>query len=242
VDFIELAAWVAGAGGAIGAAAAFPLSARAFGNARLVASMPPTPIERLDPGLHEIKGALVAEGSHLAPISDRPCAYVRLLLEQRRRNRWETVLDLRLVDPAVLEEGGARCAIDLSQADVVVAAPQRIRTGLFPVPGDELDALLKKLEGTTLEAEPAGPFLRWREEVLLPGDTLYAVGTARRAEDGAWSLQSEDGPFVVSDRDEAEVVRHQRQAGRRWAAIGLASIVALAWALTRLGPALLAGL
>lgn len=242
MDFIELAAWVAGAGGAVGAAAAFPLSARAFGNARLVASMPPTPIERLDPGLHEIKGVLVAEGSHVAPISDRPCAYVRLLLEQRRRNRWETVLDLRRADAAALEESGARCAIDLSQADVVVAAPQRIRTGLFPVPGDELEALLGRLDGVALEAQPAGPFLRWREEVLLPGDTLYAVGTARRAEDGEWSLQSEDGPFVVSDRDEADVVRHQRQAGRRWAAIGLGSVVALAWALTRLGPALLSGL
>ncbi len=241
MEFVELAAWVAGAGGAVGAAVGFPLSARAFGNARLVASMPPTPIDRLDPGLHEVKGMLRAEADRHAPIGDRPCAYLRLLLEQRRRNRWETVLDLRLAGPALLEEDGASCAVDLSEADVVVAAPARVRTGLFSVPGEELDALLQKLEGVELAAQPSGPFLRWREEVLLPGDTLYVVGTARRDGDGVWSLAAEDGPFVVSDRDEAEVVRHQRQAGRRWAAVGLGSVIALGWAASTLGSALFSG-
>lgn len=204
------------------------MAARAFGNARLIASMPPTPIGKLDAGLHEVRGTLSGEGELVSPISQRPCLYFRLLLEQRRRNRWETVLDLRETRPAELADQTGRLALDLLGADVVIASPPRVRTGVYAVPGAELDALMARLGDVQLETPPAGPFLRWREELLTASDAVYVVGTARAGDDG-WRLAAEEGPFVVSDRDEAEVIRHQRRTGRRWAAIGLACVIAGAW-------------
>ncbi len=239
MELLEILAWLAGAGGAVGLATAIPMSMRAFGNARLVASMPPTPIARLDPGLHEVKGVVRGGEARSAPVSRRACVYLRLLLEQRRRGAWETVLDLRQAPVIRLDEEGSACEVDLSAAEVVIAAPSRVRTGLFTVPGEELDQLLAQLDGVELQAQPAGPFLRWREEVLVEGDEVFAVGTARRDDDGAWRLTAEDGPFVVSDRDEAEVIRHQRQTGRRWAGVAAACLVACAWGLSVVGPALL---
>lgn len=235
--FTTLAA-IVGTGGAIGTVASVVLAVRAFGNARLIASIPPTPLRRLDAGLHEVRGALSGEGELVSPVSERPCLYVRLLLEQRRRNRWETVLDRREVRPATLDDETGSVRLDLMQAEVVVASPQRVRTGVYAVPGAELDALLGRLGDVELETEPAGPFLRWREEVLAPGDTVYVVGTARPGDD-LWTLSAEDGPFVVSDRDEAEVIRHQQRTGRRWAAIGVGSLVAAAWGAWQWAPSVL---
>jgi hypothetical protein len=220
----------------VGVLAASALAARAFGNARLIASMPPTPIERLDPGLHEIKGNLSGEGTVFAPVSERPCLWFRLVLEQRRRNRWENVVDLKESARCVLGDGTGTAAVDLMEAEVVVVAAPRVRTGIYSVPSKELDELLQRIGGA--ETPPAGPFVRYREEVLLDGDVLYAVGTARSG-DAGWTLVGEDGPYVVSDRDEAEVVRHQRRAGRRWAAVGMASLLALGWGLIQIGPSLL---
>lgn len=237
----ETLAAIAGAAGAVGTLTAAAMAARAFGNARLIASMPPTPVAKLDPGLHEVRGTLAGDGELVSPLSQRPCLYFRLLLEQRRRNRWETVVDLREARPSALVDASGRVGVDLTAAEVVVAAAQRVRTGVFAVPSAELDELLERLGPVERTNEPAGPFLRWREEVLGAGDVVYAVGTAKRDEDG-WTLGAEEGPYVISDRDEAEVIRHQRRAGRRWAAIGLGCAVVAGWGVVQWAPGVVAGL
>lgn len=203
------------------------LAARAFGNARLLADAAPTPVAELDEGLHEVSGRLQAKGQLEAPLTNRSAAFYRLLLEQRRRNRWETVLDQRASLPVTLADDTGAVAIRLDDADVVVASPDRVRTGIFTVPSAELDALLARVAPPS--RPPAGPFLRWREEILLAGDKVFAVGLANKGEAG-WTLGARDGaPLLLSDRDGAEVVRHQRRAGQRWAAIGLVGLATAAW-------------
>ncbi|MDP2307049.1 MAG: GIDE domain-containing protein [Pseudomonadota bacterium] len=203
------------------------LAVRAFGNARLLADAAPTPVAELDDGLHEVSGRLQADGELQAPQTGRAAAFYRLVLEQRRRNRWETVLDQRASLPGAIGDDTGAVALRLDDADVVVASPDRVRTGVFAVPSAELDALLARVAPPSIP--PAGPFLRWREEILLAGDRVFAVGTARNIE-GEWALHPVDGaPLLVSDRGEADVVRHQRRAGQRWAAIGLVGIGVALW-------------
>jgi len=207
------------------------LGARAFSNARLLADAAPTAVNELDEGLHEVAGKLVADGELLAPLTGRPAAFYRLLLEQRRRNRWETVLDQRDGVPSAVEDDTGRVAVLLADAEVVVSTADRIRTGIYTVPSVELDALLARVSAPVVP--PAGPFLRWREEILLPGDRVFAVGNARPEGDAegppAWALRAqESGPVLVSDREETEVIRHQRRTGQRWAAFALLGVVAAA--------------
>lgn len=214
-----------GVGGTVAFACAV-LAARSFGNARLLAEAAPTPAAELEEGLHEVAGRLAAEGELTAPLTGRPCAWYRLLLEQRRRNRWETVLDQKESLATRLGDESGEVGLQLSDADVVVSSPDRVRTGIFAVPSAELTALLAKVAAPTVP--PAGPFLRWREEILAPGDRVFAVGLAQK--DGErWALAgSEEAEVLVSDREEAEVVRHQRRAGQRWAALAALGVLAAA--------------
>lgn len=234
----EIVAWTLSGGGAVGVGASIPLAVRAFNQARMVAALPPTPIAELDPGLHEVSGVLRVASSHTAPMSDRPVVWSRLTLEQQRGNRWETLLDSTSGDVGRIEEGSASVALDLRAADVVVSGQVHLRTGTLQAPGAELDALVARIPGAALSAEPAGPFVRWREEVLLDGDPIHVVATARKAEDGSWELVGEGGPFVVSDRDGSEVVRYLRRTGRRWVLTALASVGVLAWGLWMAAPGL----
>lgn len=224
-----LAATLTGVG-ALGVVTCGWLGVRAFSLARLVASVPPTPLDALDPGLHEVTGTLRAAHDVVAPMSGRACAWARLLLEQRRGGRWQTLLDhVQGGAGASLESSGTRAAVDLRTAEVVVSSTQRARAGVLPVPSEDLSALLERLGEVRLEAPPAGPFLRWREEMLLDGDTVYVVGSARREEEsGAWNLVADGGPLVVTDRDEGEVIRYQRRIGRQWTLGGLGSLAVLA--------------
>lgn len=214
------------------------LAARAFGNARLLAEAAPTPVAELDEGLHEVAGRLQAEGESelVAPLTGRPAVFYRLLLEQRRRNRWETVLDQRAALPASIVDDTGAVTLRLDDADVVVASPDRVRTGIFAVPSPELDTLLARVAPPSTPL--AGPFLRWREEILLAGDRVFAVGTAQGGDTG-WALGTGEGALLlVSDRDEAEVIRHQRRAGQRWAAIATVALGAVLWGAWGLLPLL----
>lgn len=226
VELIAAGVGVVGAGLA-GVGAVF--ATRAFRTARLILTTPATPVAQLDAGLHEVKGSLGADATLESPLSRRACGYWHLVVEQRVKNRWEALVDRRDSARLWLDDGSGRAALPLDGAQVVVSAPARVSSGIFGVPSAELDDLLQRLgmEAVT----PQGPFLRYREETLVGGDRLYAVAGASRTADG-WSLVAHEGVFVVSDRDEAEVVRHQNRSGQRWlaaAAAGVAALGAAAW-------------
>lgn len=223
---IFIPATIAGVGVSV-TVACVALAVRAFGNARLLAEATATPVADLDAGLHEVAGRIRADGEVTAPLTGRTGAFYRLLLEQRRRNRWETVLDERRSRAHGIGDDTGTVALDLAAADVVVVSPDRVRTGVFAVPSAELDELLARVGPPTLPL--AGPFLRWREEILHADDRVFAVGTANGTDTG-WTLAAaEASPLLVSDRDGGEVVRHQRRAGQRWAAIGLVGLAVAAW-------------
>ena len=163
---------------ALGAATGIALATRAFGNVRLLASMPPTPTAALEPGLHEVTGTLQGVNGLEAPLTGRACTFYRLLLEQRRRNRWETVLDEREALPGLLADASGSVRLDLAVADVVVASAERVRTGVIAVPSPELTALLARVAPPA--SPPVGPFLRWREETLSAGDRVCAVSSRKK--------------------------------------------------------------
>jgi hypothetical protein len=239
----EIVAWALAGGGAVGVGAAIPLAVRAFGQARLVGSMPPTPLPELDAGLHEVSGTLHGDVPRVAPATERPCVWVRVLVEQQQGNRWETLLDVRQGGPARIEQGGTAARLDLAAADVAVFSGTRVKSGSLRAPSAELDAMVARIPGASLSATPEGPFVRWREEILADGDTAYVVGTARKGEDGTtWELVREERELLgVFDHDSTEVVRYLQRNGRRWILTSVVSLAVLAWGLWMVAPDLLGG-
>jgi hypothetical protein len=211
---------------------------RAFRAARIIAANPPRAIGELRAGPTEVKGVLHGEAQVQAVLSQRNCLYSRLLIEQYRRNRWEPVLERREVTGVWLDDGSGRVWVNPREAQVIVSSPRRVQVGIFEVPSPELTQLLERLNE---QPEILGPFVRWREEVLEDGDVLHAVGAARRgatgeaqegeAQEGAWAIHGTGSFHVLSDRDDAEVIRMwQRNGQQRAAAAVLGGLLAL-WGL-----------
>lgn len=214
--------------GTVALAGAAWAASRAWRTARLISSTPPTAISALTPGLHEVRGAIRGEGALSSPLSDRPCVYWRFVLEQRRASTWELVVDRREAVPVVLDDGGGRVEIQPLRADVVLARPEHASGGILGVPSAELTRVLERLGEQPANLQ--GPFIRYREELLSDGDRLHVVGTV--VQDGElWRLGAGD-VHVLSDREEAEVVRHEERLALRWAGVAVVGLGLMVWALT----------
>lgn len=222
----DFASVVAAVGGGVGSLVAVVQAARGFWTVRLLGGSGATPLTELQPGLQEVRGTSLADGVVTAPLSGRPCMYWRLQVEQQRRTRWETVLDRHEAVPFWVDDGTGRARVDPGEAEVVVSAAARVRTGVFAHPSGEWSELVERMGPA--DAPPVHPFLRWREEYLEAGDVLTVVGRARESE-GGWAIESDGETFVVSDRDENEVLRHHRRVGRRWAVLAVFALLVLGW-------------
>ena len=218
---LEWLALLLGSGAVVGC---FVQAGRAFWTTRMVGASGPTPMIELSEGLHEIRGTSLAEGGVTAPLSGRACMYSRVVVEQLVRTRWQTVIERREAVPVWVDDGTGRVWVDPSAAEVVISGASRVRTGIYTHPSGEWSEVATRLG--ELAATPSQPFLRWREECLDAGDVVTVVGTARREAGGGWAMAAAAGSaFVVSDRDDGEVVRHHRRLGRRWALGGVAALI-----------------
>ncbi|MBM4364590.1 MAG: hypothetical protein FJ102_00130 [Deltaproteobacteria bacterium] len=219
-------AWAALGLGTLALVLGLVFGVRTFRLARVLSATPPTPIPALEPGLHEVLGVVHGEGAVESPLSRQTCVYWRMIIEQRRRNRWETLVDKREAVPCWLDDGGGRVAISPIDADVIVTLGARGTGGIFGYPSAQLSEVLERLR----EAPEglAGPYLRYREEVVNPGDRLHAVGTVVNTGDG-WEMRKENDVYVISDRDEADMVRNQERLALRWAGLAVAGALAMAW-------------
>lgn len=212
--------------GAVGVGLGGWFALRAWRTARLISSTPPTALSGLTPGLHEVQGAVHGEGTLTSPLTERPCLYWRLIIEQRRQNKWETLVDRKECVPTWLDDGGGRLDIDVGAADVILTRAEHVSGGIYGVPSAELTAVLARLE----EAPPnlQGPYVRYREECFLQGDRLHAVGTVVESE-GTWRMRPEGDVYVLSDRDESEVVRYEERMALRWGGVVAIGLGVLVW-------------
>lgn len=207
------------------------LSWRAFRAASIIAGNPPRPIVDLASGPSEAKGILHGEGRVEALVSRKSCLYTRLVIEQYRRNTWEPVLERREAVDVWLDDGSGKVRVFPKEAQVIVSSPKRAQAGIFEVPSADLTSLLERLGE---QPQLVGAFVRWREEVLEDGDVLHGVGAAQQREDDdpiRWELRGTRSFHVLSDRDDAEVIRLWRGRGQQYLAASVAAGILAVWGL-----------
>ena len=208
------------------------LSWRAFRAASIIAGNPPRPIGELASGPSEAKGILHGEGRVEALVSRKACVYSRLVIEQFRRNAWEPVVERKEAVDVWLDDGSGKVRVFPKEAQVIVSSPKRAQAGIFEVPSADLTALLEKLGE---QPQLVGAFVRWREEVLEDGDVLHGVGSAvqREEEDEPirWELRGTRSFHVLSDRDDAEVIRLWRRRGQQYLGASLLAGILGIWGL-----------
>lgn len=213
------------------------LGMAALRRARLIQNLPTSKTRGVFVGLVELEGEVHSDSPHVAYLSGRPCVHHRWSVsEQWRRTVTETVRD---------PKGGTRTRRRTEEGWKEVASGGNSQPFYLV---DEEGAVLVRPEGAEIESESLhsetatrddpiyygkGPVeavshstgrRRFEEHGLALAAHIYVLGRAGLREDVVAPQIAKvagEGPFVISTRGQARVLRGRRWATAGWAALGL---------------------
>lgn len=138
-------------------------------------------------GLVEIKGRIVPteQGLVQAPFSGRAAVWVRVTVQELRssgRSRhWHTIVNESDGRVFAVEDGSGQVArIVPVMANVILDKQQVASSGTFNDPPPNLQGFLASRGVSATTWLGFNKSMRYEEEVLVPGDSLYALGPSRR--------------------------------------------------------------
>jgi len=215
-------------------------------NARALAAMAETTVDRLAAGPCLASGRTPATSGLKAPLTGRPCiwaeAVVDRVVERRdsdgkdRRLEWQRVREEVTERPVRIEWNGAAATADPEGATVFHSGwsewygPDETPGTPDPEirPGTESFAGGGRFE---VLSDPARRF-RFRERYILPGDPVFVLGEARPGKGGFTIGPAAGRPYLISTRSPDAIGSESRQAltgGLIMAAIFAAVAIAVAW-------------
>jgi hypothetical protein len=135
----------------------------------------------------EIKGRIVPseQGVVAAPFSGRQAVWARIIVQEQRsagRSRyWATVVNETDGRPFMVDDGSGQLArVMPPQANVILDSQQVANSGTFKDAPAHLEAFLaaRGLKSTSFLG--FNKAMRYEEQLLCPGDSVYAIGPSRR--------------------------------------------------------------
>lgn len=179
-------------------------------------------------GLVEIKGRIAPseEGIVQAPFSGRHGVWVRILVEERRssgRNTyWATVLNESDARTFLVDDGSGQVArVHPAGANVILERTNVASSGTFNDAPPHLQGFLASRGISTTGLFGFNKAMRYQEELLSPGDPLYALGPSRRvpgppAPDGyrmgpstqlmMYAERGAEGELLLTNKSEEQLV------------------------------------
>jgi hypothetical protein len=153
-----------------------------------ILATPTTPIAQA-PGntVVEIKGRVEPseQGVVQTPFSGRHAVWCRVTVQELRRSGrssyWHTILNEIDARPFLVDDGsGQQARVEPRGANVILDRQNIASSGTFNDAAPHLEAFLQSrgLKSTTWLG--FNKSMRYEEEVLAPGDMLYALGPSRR--------------------------------------------------------------
>jgi hypothetical protein len=154
---------------------------------RIVAT-PTTPIAQCTgDSVVEIKGKVVVseQGSFKTPFSGRDAVFCRVTVQERRSNGkssyWHTVVEeIDARDFHVDDGSGQQARISPRGASCVLDKQSVASSGMFNDPPPQLVAFLSSRGVKSETWIGTNKSMQYLEEVLAPGDSLYAIGPSHR--------------------------------------------------------------
>jgi len=117
-----------------------------------------------------------------APLSGRPCACWRVVVEEKvRRDKttyWRTVVDDHEVVDFVIEDGSGKAVVRTAMVQPVLDRDMDARSGFLNDATPELEAFLSE-RGHSSQGWVFNKTMRYREGVLEPGESVCVVGVGR---------------------------------------------------------------
>ena len=155
---------------------------------RRIIATPTSPINEAMGGMVEIKGRIVPgeNGLLAAPLTGRKVVWARVMVEQQRssgnnQTTWDTVLNEVSCLPFLVEDGSGEAARILPDgARVILDESVVASSGTFHDPPPQVEAFLRASDLDSKNFLGFRKTMRYAEELLAPGDALYAIGPSRR--------------------------------------------------------------
>lgn len=153
-----------------------------------ILATPTTPISQCTgDSVVEIKGKVVAseQGSFTTPFSGRNAVFCRITVQERRRRGkntyWHTIIEEIDARDFYVEDGsGQQARVAPRGAKCVLDKQSVASSGLFNDPPPQLVAFLGSRGITSETWLGTNKSMQYLEEVLAPGDSLYAIGPSHR--------------------------------------------------------------
>lgn len=149
---------------------------------------PTTPIAHArGDSIVEIKGQIVPgeQGVFTTPFSGRPAVFCRVRVQERRQrgknSYWHTVVEeVDSRDFYIDDRSGQQARIATSTANTILDSGSVASSGTFNDPPPHLMQFLAMRGVTSTTWLGFNKSMQYIEEVLMPGDPIYAIGPSRR--------------------------------------------------------------
>jgi hypothetical protein len=129
-----------------------------------------------------VVGRVEVERTVTAPLSGRPCAYWRVVVEEKRSSgkssHWRTIIDEHDGVDFFLRDEDGKALVKTAFVHAVLEKDSHFSSGLFDDAGPELEAFLAQ-RGHSSTGLVFNKTMRYREGVVEPGELVAAVGVGR---------------------------------------------------------------
>lgn len=180
-------------------------------------------------GRVEIKGLICAseQGTVIAPFSKRPAVWFRVKVDEQRSSgkssHWKTIISEEDSRPFLVDDRSGQIArVFPLGAEVILTSELIATSGTLNDATPELEEFLARRGHKSTSWLGFNKTLRYEEELLEAGDTLYALGPSRRdagppVHDGyrmspSTQLVMYDSrphdELILTNKSEAELTRH----------------------------------
>jgi hypothetical protein len=154
----------------------------------------------------------------LSPISDTACVLWHVEVQEYRGSgksgHWATILKQTSGQPIEIDDGTGRLLAVPADAELVLDDDLRAARGLFGNMTPQVAAALERMGVSLHGVLGMKRALRVREQLILPGEQIYALGLAEVAAGQLRLCSTGDMPLLLADRSEHDLLRNlYRQVG-----------------------------
>jgi hypothetical protein len=154
----------------------------------------------------------------LSPISDTACVLWHVEVQEYRGSgksgHWVTILKQTSGQSIEIDDSTGRIQAVPAGAELVLGDDLRASRGLFGNMTPQVAAALERMGVSLRGVLGMKRALRVREQLILPGEQIYALGLAEVAAGQLRLCSTEDTPLLLADRSERDLLRNlYRQVG-----------------------------
>ena len=157
-----------------------------LGEKRLIENIPTSRIRSLAMGLVEVAGQARPKALLKSPVTGTGCAFYRYKIEKYvrsgRSSHWEVVDQGCSTNYFYVDDGTGKILVDPVEAELHLAKD-------YEYTGSDLSLGVSSIFGL------GGNKKRYTEWYILPGDTVYAMGTVKK-----WKSSFEDRKFRLAEK------------------------------------------